>query len=189
MAETDALPAPTNFPHRHLSSASDRPRRPPPGRTRLLAVEAILMEVGLLARSSAFVPWPDRGAAALRRSTTALLGRLRRRAIRSSGRGLAIIPGKSNRKEQRSCIPEIGRQRRVAENFFTTIRRYRRVNTRYDRLPEILMVFVSLESLDDWGRSWIGPPWLCLRDVPLDLRFLPFPCTPTSNSRKPCPNL
>jgi hypothetical protein len=77
----------------------------------------------------------------------------------------------------------------VAENFFTTIRRYRRVNTRYDRLPEILMAFVSLESLDDSGRSWIGPPWLCLRDVPLDFRFLPFPCTPTSNSRKPCPNL
>ena len=127
--------------------------------------------------------------AASRRSTTALLGQLRRRAIRSSGRGLAIIPGKSNRKEQRFCIPGNGRQRRVAESFFTTIKRYRLVNTRYDRLAEILMVFVSLESLDDWGRSWIGPPWLCLRDVPLDLRFLPFPCTPTSNSRKPCPNL
>ena len=65
MAETDTLPAPTNFPHRHLSSASDRPRRPPPGRTRLLAVEAIRMEVGLLARSSAFVPGPDRGVAAI----------------------------------------------------------------------------------------------------------------------------
>lgn len=69
-----------------------------------------------------------------------------------AGGGVAIIPGKSNRKEQPFYIPEIGRQRRVVENFFARIKRYRRVNTRYDRLAETFMAFVNLAALADWIR-------------------------------------
>ncbi len=69
-----------------------------------------------------------------------------------AGGGVAIIPGKSNRKEQPFYIQEIGRQRRVVENFFARIKRYRRVNTRYDRLAETFMAFVNLAALADWIR-------------------------------------
>lgn len=69
-----------------------------------------------------------------------------------TGGGVALIPGKSNRKEQPFYIPEIGRQRRVVENFFARIKRYRRVNTRYDRLAETFMAFVNLAALADWIR-------------------------------------
>ena len=69
-----------------------------------------------------------------------------------SGGGVAIIPGKSNRKVQPFNIPEIGRQRRVVENFFPRIKRYRRVNTRYDRLAETFMAFVNPAALADWIR-------------------------------------
>ena len=69
-----------------------------------------------------------------------------------TGGGVALIPGKTNRKEQPFYIPEIGRQRRVVENFFARIKRYRRVNTRYDRLAETFMAFVNLAALADWIR-------------------------------------
>ena len=69
-----------------------------------------------------------------------------------AGAGVAIIPGKANRKHAPFYIPEIGRQRRVVENFFARVKRHRRVNTRYDKLPETYMAFVSLAALADWIR-------------------------------------
>ena len=69
-----------------------------------------------------------------------------------AGGGVAMIPGKSNRKTEPFYIPEIGRDRRVVENFFARVKRHRRVNTRYDRLPETYMAFVSLAALADWIR-------------------------------------
>jgi transposase len=70
-----------------------------------------------------------------------------------TGGGVALIAGKSNRKEQPFSIPEIGWQRQVVENFFARIKRYRRVNTSYDRLAESSMAFVNLAALADWIRS------------------------------------
>lgn len=66
--------------------------------------------------------------------------------------GVAIIPGKTNRKSPVFYLPEIGRRRRVVENFFSRIKRHRRVNTRYDRLSETYMAFVSLAAIADWVR-------------------------------------
>lgn len=74
-----------------------------------------------------------------------------REQIKADG-GVAIIPGKKNRKEPVFYLPEIGRQRRVVENFFARIKRHRRVNTRYDRLAETYMAFVSLAAIADWIR-------------------------------------
>ena len=69
-----------------------------------------------------------------------------------SGGGVAIIPGKANRKIEPFYISEIGRRRRVVENFFARVKRHRRINTRYDKLPETYMAFVSLAALADWIR-------------------------------------
>ncbi|GAA5482003.1 IS5 family transposase IS427 [Haloferula sargassicola] len=69
-----------------------------------------------------------------------------------AGGGVALIPGKANRKEEPFYIPQIGRERRVVENFFARIKRYRRVNTRYDRRAETFMAFVNLAALADWIR-------------------------------------
>ena len=66
--------------------------------------------------------------------------------------GVALIPAKTNRKNRVLYVPHIGRRRRVVENFFCRIKRHRRVATRYDRLPETFISFVSLASIADWVR-------------------------------------
>jgi transposase len=66
--------------------------------------------------------------------------------------GVALIPGKSNRTGTVFYIPEIGKKRRVVENFFARIKRFRRVNTRYDSLVCTYMSFLALASLADWIR-------------------------------------
>lgn len=66
--------------------------------------------------------------------------------------GIAMIPGKSNRKKAVFYIPEIGRRRRVVENFFCRIKRHRRVATRYDKLSETFISFITLAAIADWVR-------------------------------------
>jgi transposase len=70
----------------------------------------------------------------------------------SANGGVALVPGKSNRRGTVFYIPEIGRKRHVVENFFARIKRFRRVNTRYDRLVCTYMSFLALASLADWIR-------------------------------------
>lgn len=66
--------------------------------------------------------------------------------------GVAMIPPKSNRKREIFYLPEIGKMRHVVENFFSRVKRYRRINTRYDRLSETYSSFVYLASIMDWIR-------------------------------------
>lgn len=74
-----------------------------------------------------------------------------RQQIHEAG-GIAMIPPKKNRKNRVFYLPEIGRLRRVVENFFCRIKRHRRVATRYDRLNETFMSFISLAAIADWVR-------------------------------------
>lgn len=74
-----------------------------------------------------------------------------RRHIEAEG-GMENIPSKANRKNPAFYLKDLGRNRRVVENFFSRIKRHRRINTRYDRLPETFMAFVSLAALADWIR-------------------------------------
>lgn len=74
-----------------------------------------------------------------------------RRHIVESG-GIANIPGRKGRKKPVFYIKEVGRQRYVVENYFCRIKRFRRIGTRYDRLPETFLAFVFLSSLMDWLR-------------------------------------
>lgn len=63
----------------------------------------------------------------------------------------AVIPPKQNRISEIAYDKEIGKLRHAVENFFCRIKRYRRVNTRYDQLPETYMGFVTLSALADYG--------------------------------------
>lgn len=64
--------------------------------------------------------------------------------------GIALIPGKSNRKQKPFYIKSVAKIRYVVENFFCVIKRFRRVATRYERRAETYLSFVALAALTTW---------------------------------------
>lgn len=72
-----------------------------------------------------------------------------RNHINDSG-GIANIPPRKGRKQPVFYIKEVAKIRHVVENYFCRIKRFRRIGTRYDRLPETYLSFVFLASLRDW---------------------------------------
>lgn len=64
--------------------------------------------------------------------------------------GVALIPGRRNRKKKVFYVKEVGRKRHVVENYFARIKRSRRIGTRYDRLTEIFVSFICLASIMGW---------------------------------------
>ncbi len=72
-----------------------------------------------------------------------------RQHIKSNG-GIAVIPPKKNRKEPIDYDKTVGKMRHRVENFFARIKRFRRVNTRYDKLSKTYMGFVTLSAIADW---------------------------------------
>jgi len=66
--------------------------------------------------------------------------------------GVALIPGRKNRKKKVFYVKEVGKKRHVVENYFARVKRYRRVGTRYDRLSETFVSFICLASIMDWIR-------------------------------------
>ena len=66
--------------------------------------------------------------------------------------GFPNIPSRDGTKEPLPYDKELGKLRRMVENFFCRIKRSRRVNTRYDRLTQTFMSFIILAALDDWIR-------------------------------------
>lgn len=68
----------------------------------------------------------------------------------ADGQGIAVIPPKKNRKDPIEYNSAIGKMRRMVENFFCRIKRFRRVGTRYEQTPENYMGFVTLSAIADW---------------------------------------
>lgn len=62
------------------------------------------------------------------------------------------IPGRKNRKQEVPYFESIGKERYVIECLFQRLKRFRRINTRYDRLAITFMAFVNLAALADWCR-------------------------------------
>jgi transposase len=60
--------------------------------------------------------------------------------------GTTCIPSRSNRLEPIAHSTKTYRKRHRVENFFQTIKRYRRVATRYDKLAETYFGFVCLAA-------------------------------------------
>lgn len=59
----------------------------------------------------------------------------------------AVLPSKSNRVEPRPHDEDLYTHRAVGENFWSRIKQYRRVATRYDKTDECFMGFVALAAI------------------------------------------
>ncbi len=61
-----------------------------------------------------------------------------------------VIPPKRNRKIQRACDTELYKERNRIERFFSKLKQFRRVATRYDKLLANFMGFVKLAAIAIW---------------------------------------
>jgi transposase len=68
------------------------------------------------------------------------------RAIRARG-AEAVIPSLSNRKEQRPYDQERYKDRNLAERFWSKVKQYRRVATRYEKTARNFLGFVQVASI------------------------------------------
>ncbi len=55
-----------------------------------------------------------------------------------------VIPPRSNRKTKRRYSRALYRTRNLVERFFNSIKQFRRVSTRYDKLADSYLVFAPL---------------------------------------------
>jgi transposase len=62
----------------------------------------------------------------------------------------AVIPSKSNRKEQREINRETYKLRNLIERMFNKLKNWRRVATRYDKTVESFLAFVTIASIKLW---------------------------------------
>jgi len=63
-----------------------------------------------------------------------------------------VIPPKRNRKLQRDYDVDLYKERNRIERFFNKLKQFRRVATRYDKLPANFMDFVKLAAIAIWLR-------------------------------------
>jgi len=64
----------------------------------------------------------------------------------------AVIPPKSNRKEQRDFDKGFYKERHLAECFFNKLKQFRRVFSRFDGLGRNYLAFVQFASVMIWLR-------------------------------------
>lgn len=56
------------------------------------------------------------------------------------------IPNKSNRKEKRSFFPSLYKQRNAVERFFSKLKHFRRIATRYEKRADNYLAMCDLAS-------------------------------------------
>jgi transposase len=66
--------------------------------------------------------------------------------------GQAHIPTCSDRKRQRAVDPALYRKRNLVERFFSKLKHFRRVATRYDKLARNFLAAVALAATRLWTR-------------------------------------
>ncbi|MCW2388561.1 transposase [Sphingobium sp. B11D3B] len=64
------------------------------------------------------------------------------------------IPAKSNRKWKPCFSKRLYRERNLGERFFSKLKHFRRIATRYDKLAENFLAMVQLASMRLWLRSY-----------------------------------
>jgi len=65
-----------------------------------------------------------------------------------AGRGAAaVIPTQKNRAEQRVVDRHVYRERNVVERFWSKVKQYRRVATRYDKKAQNFLAFVKVAAI------------------------------------------
>lgn len=63
---------------------------------------------------------------------------------------IAVIPPKSNRKQLRECDKYVYESRHLIENFFSRLKQYRAIATRYDKTTRNLLAAVYLAATVAW---------------------------------------
>ena len=66
--------------------------------------------------------------------------------IESRG-GEAVIPTQANRREQRAVDPHLYRERNLCERFWSKVKQYRRVATRYEKKAANFLAFVKVAAV------------------------------------------
>ena len=61
-----------------------------------------------------------------------------------------MIPSKANRKQQRKTDFALYRERNLVERFFCTLKNYRAIATRYDKLANTFLAGVLLVCVVIW---------------------------------------
>jgi len=64
------------------------------------------------------------------------------------------IPAKSNRKWKPCFSKRLYRERNLVERFFSKLKHFRRIATRYDKLAENFLAMVQLASMRLWLRAY-----------------------------------
>lgn len=64
------------------------------------------------------------------------------------------IPAKSNRKMEAVLQQKVYRQRNRIERFFSKLKHFRRIATRYDKLADNFLAMVQLTSMRLWLRAY-----------------------------------
>jgi transposase len=59
----------------------------------------------------------------------------------------AVIPTQKNRAEQRAIDPHLYRERNVCERFWSKVKQYRRVATRYEKKAANFLAFVKVAAI------------------------------------------
>ena len=62
-------------------------------------------------------------------------------------RGQAVIPTQKNRAEQRAVDPHLYRERDLCERFWSKVKQYRRVATRYEKKAANFLAFVQVAAM------------------------------------------
>ena len=61
--------------------------------------------------------------------------------------GQAVIPTQKNRAEQRAVDPHLYRERDLCERFWSKVKQYRRVATRYEKKAVNFLAFVQVAAI------------------------------------------
>jgi transposase len=64
----------------------------------------------------------------------------------------AVIPSKSNYKKDHSIDWHVYKERHLIENFFSKIKHFRRIFSRFDKTCSAFLGFISLASIFIWLR-------------------------------------
>lgn len=81
-----------------------------------------------------------------------------RAALREKG-SFANIPPKANRRSKPYFSTWLYRDRNLIERFFSKLKHFRRVATRYDKLAENFLAMVQLASMRLWLRVYESTAW------------------------------
>jgi transposase len=69
----------------------------------------------------------------------------------------AVIPSRKTNIIQRECCPTVYKSRNIIERFFSKLKQFRRIGTRYDKTATAYKAFINLTSALIYARKNFVP--------------------------------